>query len=78
MGVNRVAIVGVQTPNCVRGTAMDALSLDFEVAVLEDATASQTSQVQVANLFDMRYAGIETPSTAEWIAELEKLKSPQV
>jgi len=29
MGVQRVVICGVQTPNCIRGTAWDAIALDY-------------------------------------------------
>lgn len=42
-----MALCGVQTPNCVRATAVDALGLDYRVAVLADATASKSDAVQV-------------------------------
>ena len=45
-----VVLCGVQTPNCIRATAVDALGLDYEVAVLTDATASKSEQVQENNL----------------------------
>ncbi len=68
-GVGRVAVCGVQTPNCIRATAMDAMALDFpEVAVLADATASASEEVQAANLADLRAVGIVTPTYAEWTA----------
>lgn len=50
MQVDTVVLCGVQTPNCIRATAFDAVSLDYHVAVLSDATASQTPEVQRANL----------------------------
>jgi nicotinamidase-related amidase len=31
LGVKRVILCGVQTPNCIRATAVDALGLDYEV-----------------------------------------------
>ncbi len=43
-------LCGVQTPNCIRGTAVDAIGLDYEVAVLSDATASKSEAVQENNL----------------------------
>eukprot|EP00897_Mesotaenium_endlicherianum_P004647 jgi/Mesen1/420/ME000100S10656 len=63
LGVENLLITGVQTPNCIRATAFDAVSLDYKhVGVLADATASATDEVQAANLADMRKAGIETPT----------------
>ena len=64
-----VVICGVQTPNCIRQTAMDAVSLDFEkVTVLADATASATSEVQESNLRDLRNVSVATPTVEEWIS----------
>ena len=71
MGVERVVLVGVQTPNCVRGTAWDAIALDYpQVTVLADATASATEEVQLANLSDMQRVHIDTPTVAQWVSEL--------
>jgi nicotinamidase-related amidase len=67
----RLVLAGVQTPNCVRATAFDALALDFAaVCVLSDATASATPFVQQANLYDLRFAGCEVLSTQEWADSL--------
>jgi nicotinamidase-related amidase len=44
-------VAGVQTPNCIRATAFDAMALDYRVAVLSDATAAKSSEVHEANLF---------------------------
>lgn len=66
-----MVVAGVQTPNCIRATAFDALAEDFPVvSVLADCTASATDAVQAANLLDMRNAGINTPSLAQWKASL--------
>ena len=36
-------LLGVQTPNCIRQTAFDALALDYQsVSVIFDATAAAT------------------------------------
>ena len=71
LGVTHVVIAGVQTPNCIRATAFDALAEDFPaVSVLADCTASATDAVQAANLFDLRNAGIHTPTLAQWKASL--------
>jgi len=71
LGVGHVVLAGVQTPNCVRATAFDAVSEDFPaVSVLADATASATDEVQASNLADLRAVGVATPTLAEWKASL--------
>ena len=69
LGVERVVLCGVQTPNCIRAAAFDAVSLDYpEVAVLEDATASASPQVQDANIRDIRNIGVKVVSVGAWKA----------
>lgn len=71
MGTTHVVLSGVQTPNCIRATAFDAVSEDFPaVSVLSDATASATDEVQAANLHDLRAVGVNTPTLAQWKASL--------
>jgi len=55
--VTSLAICGVQTPNCIRGTVTDALAYDYDVTVLDNATAAQTPEVHQANVFDMKNMG---------------------
>ncbi|KAJ9521943.1 hypothetical protein QJQ45_024815, partial [Haematococcus lacustris] len=50
LGVKALVLCGVQTPNCIRATAVDALGLDYQVVVLSDATASKSPSVQENNL----------------------------
>jgi nicotinamidase-related amidase len=69
LGTRTVAICGVQTPNCIRGTAWDALALDYNVVVLSDATASRNAAAQAANLEDMTCAGIHCPTWEGWAPE---------
>ena len=71
LGATHVVITGVQTPNCIRATAFDAIAEDFiDVSVVADATASATPTVQAANLHDLRAVGVHTPTLAEWKASL--------
>lgn len=70
LGVDHVVVTGVQTPNCIRGTVWDANSLDYEVTVLTDGTGAKTDEVHEANLVDMRNIGIQTMTSAEFIASL--------
>lgn len=57
-GVHTVVVAGTQYPNCVRGTAVDALYRDFRVIVVSDACSAQTPEVAEANIRDMRGMGI--------------------
>lgn len=57
LGVHTVVLAGTTTPNCIRTTCYDALSLDYDVVVLDDCTSSRTPQVQAANIEDMRHIG---------------------
>lgn len=58
LGVDTLVIGGTQYPNCVRGTAVDAMSRDYRVVVVTDACSAQTAQVAEANIADLRGMGI--------------------
>ena len=73
LGVDTVLLAGTTTPNCIRSTFFDALSLDYDAAVLSDCTSSVTPAVQAANLADMQRVGGQV-LTAE---ELEQLLGQQ-
>lgn len=66
LAIHMLVLSGVQTPNCIRATAMDALSLDYATTVLSDATASQTPKIQVANLTDMAAMGITITTVSQF------------
>ncbi len=51
--VDEVWLCGTQYPNCVRGTAMDALYRDFRVGIISNGCSAQTATVAEANLQDM-------------------------
>ncbi|RZC85481.1 hypothetical protein C5167_041663 [Papaver somniferum] len=66
-GIEKLVVVGVQTPNCIRQTVFDAVSLDYKsVTVISDATAASTSAVHEANMVDMKNIGVATPTLQEW------------
>lgn len=65
--IQTLILGGVQTPNCIRTTFTDAISLDYNVIVLEDGTASNTINVQKSNLFDMGNMGAKILKTNEVI-----------
>lgn len=59
LGVQTVVLAGTTTPNCIRTTCYDALSLDYDVIVLSDCTSSVTPEVQHVNLEDMQRIGAQ-------------------
>lgn len=65
MGVKTVVLAGTQYPNCVRGTANDAMSYDYETVVCTDACSAKTPEVAAANVFDMKNIGIKCISLDE-------------
>lgn len=71
LGVRQVILTGVQTPNCIRGTAWDANSLDYEVINLTDGTNAANPEVHQANLNDMKNIGVKMMTTEEYVKSLE-------
>jgi len=67
METRHIVLAGLQTPNCIRATAVDALSLDYGVTVLSDATGSRTADIQQSNLQDMTAMGAEVLATRQFI-----------
>lgn len=65
-GVSTVVIAGTQYPNCIRGTAMDALARDFHVVVVTDACSAQNQDVAKANIDDLCAMGIRCLTWAEF------------
>jgi nicotinamidase-related amidase len=65
LGIKTLVLGGVNTANCIRSTAYDAISYDFAVTVLSDGTAAGTPDIQQANLDDMARVGINIATCAE-------------
>ena len=55
--VDTVILTGTTTPNCIRATCYDGLSLDYNVAIIEDCCSSRSEAVQKANMEDMAFIG---------------------
>ena len=70
LGVDTVVLTGTTTPNCIRTTCYDAISLDYQVVVVEDCCSSNTKEIQQANLLDMKNVGAKICSSAEFLASL--------
>ena len=68
LGVRNIILTGTTTPNCIRTTAYDGISLDYNVIALEDCCSSQTPEIQRANIEDMIRIGVTVMSSAEFAA----------
>ena len=66
-GIRRIYLMGTTTPNCIRTTCYDGLSLDYDVSIIEDACSSNTVQIQQANMDDMARAGAEIVNSGQVI-----------
>ncbi|MEG1609899.1 MAG: isochorismatase family cysteine hydrolase, partial [Bilophila sp.] len=73
LGVQTLLITGTQYPNCIRGAAVDAMSLDYRAVVITDACSAQTEAIAAANILDMRNMGI----TCVPLAELDTVLTPE-
>jgi nicotinamidase-related amidase len=71
LGVKTVVLTGVQTPNCVRTTAFDAISFDFDTIVLKDCSAAMTEEVHEYNLTDMANIGVKIMLKDEFFKEFD-------
>ena len=65
-------LAGTTTPNCIRTTCYDAISLDYAVTVLSDCTSSKTPEIQKSNLRDMANIGAVIASSKEIIEGSER------
>ncbi|EED36632.1 putative isochorismatase family protein RutB [Luminiphilus syltensis NOR5-1B] len=70
LGVRTVIATGVSTNNCVAMTAMEACDLQYQVVVVEDATGTDSDEMQQATLTMLRRLWSRVMSTQELIAEL--------
>lgn len=68
LGIDTVILAGTTTPNCIRTTCYDAISLDYNVVVIEDCCSSQTIQIQKANMEDMKNIGAHIISCRQFVA----------
>lgn len=59
LNVDTVLLTGTTTPNCIRTTCYDGISLDYRVVVVEDCCSSNTEEIQRANMRDMENVGAE-------------------
>lgn len=68
LGINTVLLAGTTTPNCIRSTCYDAISLEYNAVVFSDCTSSVTDRIQQANLLDMANVGAQVISSGDFIS----------
>ena len=66
LGVRTLYLTGTTTPNCIRTTCYDGLSLDYNVGILTDCCSSNSEEIQQANLVDMANIGATLMTCAEF------------
>lgn len=71
LGIDTVLLTGTTTPNCIRTTCYDGISLEYNVAVLSDCTSSNTEEIQQSNLRDMANVGAQIMTSDDFISGRE-------
>lgn len=68
-GIDTVVVTGTTTPNCIRATVFDSISLDYNTVILEDCTSSVSDEVQRVNILGMKTIGGVIASAEEFLQE---------
>lgn len=71
LGVDTVLLAGTTTPNCIRTTCYDAVSLDYKTVVLSDCCSSNTEEIQRTNLRDMGNIGARILTSEGFLSTLD-------
>ncbi|MDE6562129.1 MAG: cysteine hydrolase [Muribaculaceae bacterium] len=58
LGTKNVYLTGTQYPNCIRSTALDSMSLDYNTIVVTDCCSAASEDVAKANIYDLQNMGI--------------------
>lgn len=69
LGVKTLFLAGTTTPNCIRTTCYDGLSLEYNIVILEDCCSSNTEEIQRVNLEDMARVGAAIVKNQTFFAE---------
>ena len=69
LGTKTVILTGTTTPNCIRTSCYDGLSLDYNILIIEDCCSSNTEEIQRVNMEDMARVGAVIASSEEFCAE---------
>ena|SRR5215471_7761975 len=73
LGCDSVVVTGTTTSGCVRATVVDAFSLNYRVAVVEEGCFDRSQASHAINLCDMNAKYADVVKTAEVLAFLDGL-----
>jgi len=65
LGISKLFVCGIQTPNCIRTTVFDGIAYNYPVVLIDDATGASSDDVHRANVRDMENIGVRIVKTAE-------------
>jgi nicotinamidase-related amidase len=65
LGISKLFVCGIQTPNCIRTTVFDGIAYNYPVVLIDDATGASSGEVHRANVLDMQNIGVRIIKTAE-------------
>ena len=68
LGVDTIAVVGIQYPNCIRTTVFDGVAHGYDVILVTDAAGAQTEDIARANILDIANIGVRCLTTDEFLA----------
>ncbi|MDM0032457.1 isochorismatase family protein [Variovorax sp. J22P271] len=71
--IDTVIVVGCSTSGCVRGTAVDAFSLNFKVAIPQECVYDRSITSHKVNLFDLGQKYADVLPTVDLIARLHAI-----
>jgi len=75
LGCDSVIVSGTTTSGCVRATVLDAFSLNYRIAVVEEGCFDRSQASHAINLCDMNAKYADVVKTAEALAFLHTLPS---
>jgi nicotinamidase-related amidase len=75
LGCDSVIVTGTTTSGCVRATVLDAFSLNYRVAVVEEACFDRSQASHAINLCDMNAKYADVVKTAEVLSFFDSLPS---
>jgi nicotinamidase-related amidase len=73
LGCDSIVVVGTTTSGCVRGTVIDAFSLNYRVAVAEEGCFDRSEASHAINLCDMNAKYADVIPTSEVLAFFDTL-----
>ena len=69
LGTRTVILTGTTTPNCIRTTCYDGLSLDYNILIIEDCCSSNTEEIQRVNMEDMARVGAVLTTSEKFLMD---------